>query len=524
MRRHAEGLVILAGAPPGRGWSSPVRMVDVMRGAIAEVEDYARVSVATRSQAALSGSAVADVIHLLAELIENATTLSPPYTSVRVAGETVASGFAIEVEDRGLGMSPAKLAELNERLAHPPEFNPSDSEQLGLFVVGQLAKRHGIKVTLKASPYGGTSAIVLIPQNLVVTEETFRAGLPGEPAAITMTPAGTNGSDRSDQPGFPPLRGVPGLAEGPRISGPLRRAPGGGAPIPGAPIPTEGGPARGTPAALGPANGSAGLPPLPPAAGELPRRHHGPPADAASTGGFPAGPTGGIPEGTISGIPVGKGDFDVFTPRRRGEPPETGAPPPDSAPYPGPAAGAPSAGPSSAGPSSAGTGAPYQDQPAAFPGWADRNPAAAGPALTGPATPMTPVASGPPRASGPPWELSRDPGASPAVPSGSAGPPAGSGAAGPLGPGQGADEDYKGLPRRVKQASLAPQLRSEPPRLRTATGGVSGGPTPAEIRKTMSALQRGWQEGRSQPAEPGSAPTAPGSAEPGSAPLDSTTD
>ena len=116
MRRHAEGLVILAGAPPGRGWSSPVRMVDVMRGAIAEVEDYARVSVATRSQAALAGSAVADVIHLLAELIENATTLSPPYTSVRVSGDTVANGFAIEVEDRGLGMSPARLAELNDLL------------------------------------------------------------------------------------------------------------------------------------------------------------------------------------------------------------------------------------------------------------------------------------------------------------------------------------------------------------------------------------------------------------------------
>src|SRR5690349_5085734 len=180
MRRHAEGLVILAGAPPGRGWSSPVRMVDVMRGAIAEVEDYARVSVATRSQAALAGSAVADVIHLLAELIENATTLSPPYTSVRVSGDTVANGFAIEVEDRGLGMSPARLAELNDRLANPPEFNPSDSEQLGLFVVSQLAKRHGVRVTLKASPYGGTAAIVLIPSHLVVTEGAFRAGLPGE--------------------------------------------------------------------------------------------------------------------------------------------------------------------------------------------------------------------------------------------------------------------------------------------------------------------------------------------------------
>ena len=124
MRRHAEGLVILAGAPPGRGWSSPVRMVDVMRGAIAEVEDYARVSVATRSQAALAGSAVADVIHLLAELIENATTLSPPYTSVRVSGDTVANGFAIEVEDRGLGMSPTRLAELNDAAGQPARVQP----------------------------------------------------------------------------------------------------------------------------------------------------------------------------------------------------------------------------------------------------------------------------------------------------------------------------------------------------------------------------------------------------------------
>ncbi len=237
MRRHAEGLVILAGAPPGRAWSSPVRMVDVMRGAIAEVEDYARVSVATRSQAALAGFAVADVIHLLAELVENATTLSPPYTSVRVSGDTVANGFAIEVEDRGLGMSPQRLAELNERLASPPEFNPSDSEQLGLFVVSQLAKRHGIRVTLKASPYGGTAAIVLIPGHLVVTEEAFRAGLPGEPAAIGMAAgSATNGNHPATELAGPAgfSRGVPqlggqGLPDVPglRISGPLRRSPGG---------------------------------------------------------------------------------------------------------------------------------------------------------------------------------------------------------------------------------------------------------------------------------------------------------
>ena len=216
MRRHAEGLVILAGAGPSRAWSSPVRLVDVMRGAIAEVEDYARVSVATRSQAALAGSAVADVIHLLAELVENATTLSPPYTSVRVSGDSVANGFAIEVEDRGLGMSPERLAELNERLASPPEFNPSDSEQLGLFVVSQLAKRHGIQVTLKASPYGGTSAIVLIPAHLVVTEEAFRAGLPGEqPAAI--------GTGRDSRPAANGNHLVPGQA-GPEQLGPGQQA------------------------------------------------------------------------------------------------------------------------------------------------------------------------------------------------------------------------------------------------------------------------------------------------------------
>src|SRR5215472_7162667 len=128
MRRHAEGLIILSGAPPGRSWSAPVRLIDMMRGAVAEVEDYARVVSSTQSKASLAGPAVTDVIHLLAELIENATTLSPPFTQVRVSGETVGNGFAIEVEDRGLGMTPARLAELNERLASPPDINPSNTE------------------------------------------------------------------------------------------------------------------------------------------------------------------------------------------------------------------------------------------------------------------------------------------------------------------------------------------------------------------------------------------------------------
>ena len=236
MRRHAEGLVILAGAPPGRAWSSPVRMVDVMRGAIAEVEDYARVSVATRSQAALAGSAVADVIHLLAELIENATTLSPPYTSVRVSGDTVASGFAIEVEDRGLGMSPQRLAELNERLASPPEFNPSDSEQLGLFVVSQLAKRHGIRVTLKASPYGGTAAIGSSRATWWLPRKRSGPGSPASPRRSVwprVRPPTGNTPPRNSR-ARPGSRGVPQRAArgsrrlpGLRISGPLRRSPGG---------------------------------------------------------------------------------------------------------------------------------------------------------------------------------------------------------------------------------------------------------------------------------------------------------
>ena len=459
MRRHAEGLVILAGAPPGRAWSSPVRMVDVMRGAIAEVEDYARVSVATRSQAALAGSAVADVIHLLAELIENATTLSPPYTSVRVSGEMVASGFVIEVEDRGLGISPQRLAELNERLANPPEFNPSDSEQLGLFVVSQLAKRHGIRVTLKASPYGGTAAIVLIPRHLVVTEEEFRAGLPGEPAAIGMEPhspqAGNgNGHHAAAEPpegaGFIALRGAPDAgapgrpdAPGVRISGPLRRSHG---------IMSEG-IARGA--------------------------HHAGPRGTANGGVAPGPdePPGRHPEEIAEAGPAAS---DMFTPRR------------DPGPHPG-----------------AGS-APYPGQPTSFPGWTGRSVAGGSPgpgtlgrtAPAGPPTPMTPVAS--PRAgkaSGPPWELSRQTGPLPMLP-GDGGP--GSRAAGP-------DGDAMGLPKRVRQASLAPQLRADPPHRLTsaaAGSGLASGPSPAEIRQTMSALQRGWQEGRSQRG------TGPGPADP----------
>ncbi|WP_329103791.1 nitrate- and nitrite sensing domain-containing protein [Micromonospora sp. NBC_01699] len=180
MRRHAEDLVILAGAAPGRGWRNPVAMVDVMRGAISEVEDYARVDVAAVQPASVVGPAVGDVIHLLAELIENATSFSPPHTRVRVTGQLVPNGYAIEAEDRGLGMTPEALDAANRRLADPPEFDPVNSARLGLFVVAQLGARHGVKVQLRSSPYGGVTAVALIPGELVVPGNGPLA-LPGRP-------------------------------------------------------------------------------------------------------------------------------------------------------------------------------------------------------------------------------------------------------------------------------------------------------------------------------------------------------
>jgi len=182
MRRHAEGLIILSGHAPGRGWRDPVPMMDVLRGAVAEVEEYKRVSVICESEDAVVGSAVADVIHLLAELIENAATCSLPTSEVAVRAERVANGFVVEIEDRGIGIGPAELDKLNERLQNPPEFDLADSDQLGLFVAARLAAKHQIVITLRRSPYGGTTAIVLLPHAVMTISgqpadvlESFRA-------------------------------------------------------------------------------------------------------------------------------------------------------------------------------------------------------------------------------------------------------------------------------------------------------------------------------------------------------------
>ncbi|MEU7893783.1 nitrate- and nitrite sensing domain-containing protein [Nonomuraea sp. NPDC049152] len=166
MRRHAEGLVLLSGGTAGRKWRGTIPVEDVLNGAAAQVEDYTRVRVYPMPECGVSGGAVADLMHLFAELIENATVFSSPENEVSIRGEAVARGFAVEIEDRGLGLSLQDRQAINARLAGPQEFDASQTERLGFSVVGMLAARHGVSVTLKQSPYGGTTAIVLIPNAL----------------------------------------------------------------------------------------------------------------------------------------------------------------------------------------------------------------------------------------------------------------------------------------------------------------------------------------------------------------------
>jgi signal transduction histidine kinase len=181
MRRHAEGLIVLSGASPGRRWREPVPLVEVLRGATGEIEDYARVDLDAHTQDRVAGGAVADVTHLLAELIENAANYSPPGTQVRVVAYRAAGGLVVEIEDRGIGIPLDTLAVLNQRLANPPEFDLVDADQLGLFVVSRLADRQQIRVSLRVSSYGGTAATVLLPYQIVVQGDDPAARPRAEP-------------------------------------------------------------------------------------------------------------------------------------------------------------------------------------------------------------------------------------------------------------------------------------------------------------------------------------------------------
>ncbi|RKN34474.1 sensor histidine kinase [Micromonospora musae] len=206
MRRNAENLIVLSGSTPGRAWRRNVPMVDVIRGAVAEVEDYTRVNVLPIGRVSLAGRAVGDIIHLLAELIENGLSFSPPNTTVEVRGQMVANGFAVEIEDRGLGMTPEDLAAANDRITDQSELNLANASRLGLYVVSRLTERHGVKVQLKESAYGGTTAVVLIPIDLVTD-----AG--DDPEISGGLPAARTGGAPAESSGATPLASAPAVAQ-----------------------------------------------------------------------------------------------------------------------------------------------------------------------------------------------------------------------------------------------------------------------------------------------------------------------
>ncbi|MCX4759981.1 nitrate- and nitrite sensing domain-containing protein [Streptomyces sp. NBC_01275] len=218
MRRHAESLIILSGAAPGRAWRMPVSLTNVVRAAVSEVEDYARVEVRQLPEASVGGAAVADLTHLLAELVENAAQFSPPHTRVRITGEPVGNGYAVEVEDRGLGMGKETLTEANRRIAQSEALDLFDSDRLGLFVVSRLAARHGVKVHLRTSPYGGTTAVVLLPTALLHNGKPERSAR--EVASAAHRPeerhyARVPAADRRQE-------AVPASAERPALIAPVR--------------------------------------------------------------------------------------------------------------------------------------------------------------------------------------------------------------------------------------------------------------------------------------------------------------
>lgn len=186
IRRHAENLAVLGGAVSRRQWSNPVDMTEVLRSAIAEVEQYSRVKLVPPVEGELRGHAVADVIHLLAELVENATVFSAPQTQVLLRANLVTSGLAIEVEDRGLGMPVEEQHRMNALLADPDQVNVASllaDGRIGLYVVSQLARRHGISVRLQTNIYGGVQAVLVVPLGLLGASAGVVPSLEGAGAA-----------------------------------------------------------------------------------------------------------------------------------------------------------------------------------------------------------------------------------------------------------------------------------------------------------------------------------------------------
>ncbi|MEV4014340.1 nitrate- and nitrite sensing domain-containing protein [Nonomuraea angiospora] len=203
LRRYEENLVILGGGQPQRRWRKPVHLLDVLRAAQGEVQDYRRISIDVEGESWVSERAVGPLVHVLAELMENATTFSKPMTPVEVRAAPVSRGVAVEIEDRGLGMEPEQHAAANALMKSPPQLDVmthADDVRLGLYVVARLAASLGLQVELRSSAFGGTRVIVLLPEALVVE----RPRLVPEEAAPAPVPEATRPQPRpQEEPAAP---------------------------------------------------------------------------------------------------------------------------------------------------------------------------------------------------------------------------------------------------------------------------------------------------------------------------------
>ncbi|AUG79814.1 hypothetical protein CFP65_5103 [Kitasatospora sp. MMS16-BH015] len=334
MRRNGENLLVLAGEDPGRRWTRPVPLVDVLRAAASEVEQYERIELAAVPSAEVAGRVVNDLVHLLAELLENATSFSSPQTRVRVTGHALPDGrVLVEIHDTGIGLSPDDLAEINERLASPPTVDVSVSRRMGLFVVGRLSLRHGIRIQLRPSDSGGTTALVMLPLD-VTNAAGERRGGPGRPgSAQAKQQRGTGPTPRQQVRAGLGEQALPG--RGPAAAGALGSGPAtpGARPQlgqgPQAPQGPQGGRGPGLPTREvgqslregapqagglfgGPAAGAAG------GAGAAAAGQRGP-AAPGQPGGPAGGQQGGVPRRVpgASGAPAGPGGG---LPRRGGRP------------------------------------------------------------------------------------------------------------------------------------------------------------------------------------------------------------
>ncbi|MFJ5307834.1 nitrate- and nitrite sensing domain-containing protein [Streptomyces sp. NPDC088350] len=276
MRRNGENLLVLAGEEPGRRWTRPVPLVDVLRAAASEVEQYERIELSSVPTTEVAGRVVNDLVHLLAELLENATSFSSPQTKVKVTGHALPDGrVLIEIHDTGIGLSPEDLAAINERLASPPTVDVSVSRRMGLFVVGRLSQRHGIRIQLRPSDSGGTTALVMLPVDVAQGGKKPAPGKPGQAAvgaAAAAAAAGAGAARRGNgQNGSALGAGAPGggntglLGAGAAPRGQVGAGQGPRAALPGAGGGRPGGPGgargpQGPSAPQGrPANTGAGL-------------------------------------------------------------------------------------------------------------------------------------------------------------------------------------------------------------------------------------------------------------------------